>query len=225
LSRFLVTRGLWLIMLEFTVVRLGEFFSVDYRFLGLMQVIWAIGVSMIILAALIHLPLSIVAAFGVAMIAFHNLLDYVQALQVQGWRGPGSPVPSLGARIWMVLHQPGLFPVAGFPSSVIFVLYPLIPWIGLMAAGYAFGFLYQRSAIRRRPLLLMIGGSATALFLVIRSINIYGDPAKWSHQKNAVFTVLSFLNTTKYPPSLLFLLMTLGPAILALAWVDGNSLS
>jgi uncharacterized membrane protein len=225
LSRFLISRGLWLIVLEFTAVRLGAFFSFDPRFLALMQVIWVIGISMIVLAALIHLPLSMTAAFGISMIAFHNLLDYIPLLQVQGWRGPSSPVPGMAAKLWMILHQPGLFPVAGFPSPLVFVLYPLIPWIGVMAAGYAFGALYQKDASTRRRLLMVIGGIATALFIVMRAINIYGDPAKWSPQKNTLFTTLSFLNTTKYPPSLLFLLMTLGPAIAALAWFESTRVS
>lgn len=216
LSRFLFTRGLWLVVLEFTVVRLAVTFNLDYRFLGAMQVIWALGASMIALAALIHLPLRIVACFGIGMIALHNLLDdfHVQG----GWQGPNSPVPSYGAKLYMILHQPfEAFPVAGFPSPVVFVLYPLIPWIGVMAAGYAFGTLYQMDALRRRRLLLVMGLAATALFILLRAINYYGDPSHWSQQSTTAFTVLSFLNVTKYPPSLLFLLMTLGPAMLALA--------
>jgi len=220
LSRFLVTRGLWLIVLELTVVRLGVFFSLDYRFLGFLQVIWVIGASMVILAALIHLPLRILAAFGIAMIALHNLVD---RFQVTGWQGPTSPVPGLGAKLWIVLHQPfQAFPILGFPSPVVIIIYPLVPWVGVMALGYAFGSLYQKDSVQRRRCLLIIGGLATALFIVLRAINVYGDPSRWSPQKNALFTLLSFLNTTKYPPSLLFLLMTLGPAILALAWFESN---
>jgi uncharacterized membrane protein len=215
LSRFLLTRGLWLIVLEFTVVRFGFYFSFDYRFLGVLQVIWVLGVSMIVLAALIHLPLRVIAAFGIVMIALHNLLDGVN---LQGWNGPGSAVPGIGAKLWMIAHVPFQgFPVAGFPSPVVFIIYPLIPWVGVMAVGYAFGVLYQKDAAWRRRVLLGIGGSLTALFILLRAIDFYGDPSKWSQQKNVVFTVLSFVNTTKYPPSLLFLLMTLGPAILALA--------
>ncbi|HVS20512.1 MAG TPA: heparan-alpha-glucosaminide N-acetyltransferase domain-containing protein [Pyrinomonadaceae bacterium] len=214
LSRFLITRGLWLIVLEFTAVRLGAFFSFDPRFLALVQVIFVIGASMIILAALIHLPLKVVGAFGVVMIAFHNLLD---RFPVQPWQGPNSPVPSVGAKLWMVLHQPGFFPIARFPSPIVFVLYPLIPWIGVMAAGYAFGALFKKDLQLRRRWLLIIGGVATILFVMLRAIDEYGEPIHWARQKNAVFTLLSFLNTTKYPPSLLFLLMTLGPAIAALA--------
>ena len=132
---------------------------------------------MIVLSALVYLPLRAIAVFGLAMIASHNVLDLFPALQVQGWRGPGTAVPSTGGKLWMILHQPGLFPIAGFPSPVVFVLYPLIPWVGVMAAGYAFGSLYQLDAARRRRLLLRIGGCAVALFLIIRAINIYGDPS------------------------------------------------
>ncbi len=218
LSRFLITRGLWLIFLEFTVVRLGATFSVDYRSGGMMQVIWVIGVSMIVLAGLIHLPLRIVAGFGVAMIALHNLLD---RFHVESWRGPDSAVPGYGAKLFIILHQAfEAFPIAGWPSPVVFVLYPLIPWIGVMAAGYAFGAIYRWDVIRRRRFLLRLGGAATALFIVVRAINLYGDPSRWSGQSTTAFTVLSFLNTTKYPPSLLFLLMTLGPALLALRWFE-----
>jgi uncharacterized membrane protein len=214
LSRFLITRGLWLIVLEFTLVRLGATFSVDYRFLGMMQVIWVIGVSMIVLAGLIHLPLRVVAGFGVVMIVLHNLLD---RYHVQGWQGPGSAVPSYGAKLLIILHQANEpFPIVGWPSPVVFVLYPLIPWIGVMAAGYAFGAIYQWDTARRRRLLLSLGSALVVLFIVLRAINLYGDPSRWSQQSSIVFTVLSFLNATKYPPSLLFLLMTLGPAMLAL---------
>ena len=233
LSRFLVTRGLWLVVLEFTLVRFGATFSLDYRSLGMMmQVIWVIGVSMIVLAALIHLPLRVVAGFGLLMIALHNLLD---GFHVQGWRGPGSAVPGYGAKLFIILHQAfEPFPIAGWPSPVVFVLYPLIPWIGVMAAGYAFGAIYQWNAsrqsnasrqwdaARRRKFLLRLGTAATLLFVVLRAINLCGDPSPWSRQGSTAFTILSFLNTTKYPPSLLFLLMTLGPALLALAWFESS---
>jgi len=214
LSKFLITRGLWLIVLEITLVRLGASFSFDYRFLAFLQVIWAIGVSMIVLAALVHLPVKVIGGFGLAMIALHNLLD---RFTVTSWQGPGTPVPSVGAKLWILLHQQGGYPVAGWPSPFVFVVYPLIPWIGVMAAGYAFGTLYQMDKQRRQKLLLTVGGVAVGLFVLLRAVDKYGDPAKWHSQKTAIFTVLSFVNTTKYPPSLLFLLMTLGPAIMALA--------
>ena len=216
LSRFLWTRGLWLILLEFTIVRLGFAFNVDYSFFGAAQVIWVIGVSMIVMAALIYLPVMWVGAFGLAMIALHNLLDMF-AIAPEVAFGQPAPIGS-GEAAWLLLHQQGLISVFGGP--VIFVLYPLIPWIGVMAAGWAFGTIYSMEAGRRRKWLFAIGSLATALFIVFRFVNAYGDPSPWSTQKSGTFTFLSFLNTTKYPPSLLFLLMTLGPAILVLALTD-----
>jgi len=221
LSWFLVTRGLWLIVLEVTVIKFGITFNPDYRFVGFFQVIWVIGVSMIILAGLIYLPKSVIAVFGLLMIALHNLFD---GIRVVGFRGPTQPMPGLGTRLWILLHQPfDGFPILGWPSPVVFVIYPLIPWIGVMALGYVFGALYRGHPQPRKRLLVIIGSSAILLFVIIRAINIYGDPSEWSSQKNILYTVLSFVNTTKYPPSLLFLLMTLGPAILALAFFESDA--
>ena len=222
LSRFLLTRGLWLIVLEFTAVRIGTWFNFDYAFLGVMQVIWAIGVSMVVLAGLVHLPFTVITVFGVGMIALHNLLD---GIHVQGWQGPGSAVPSAAARLWMILHQgTELFPLFTWPGPVVMLIYPLVPWIGVMAAGYTFGRIYDLDPARRRRLLVRTGWGLIAAFVVIRMTNIYGDPAPWSVQPSALFTVLSFVNTTKYPPSLLYLLMTLGPMMLALAWLEPKRL-
>jgi len=215
LSRFLISRGVWLIILEVTIVRLFAFFNFDLRFLLFLQVIFVIGFSMIVLAGLVHLPLKITLAFGLLMIALHNILD---RYPVRPWQGPQSPVPSWGAKLFMLLHQPGLFPIGPhFPSPLVFILYPLIPWIGVMAVGYTFGALYQKDAQWRKHWLLIIGGIVTWLFIFIRAIDKYGEPLHWRRQKNLVFTILSFINTTKYPPSLDYLLMTIGPAILALA--------
>ena len=156
--------------------------------------------------------------FGLAMIALHNLLD---RFPVAPWRGPQSPVPGWGAKFWMLLHQPGIFPIGPrFPSPLVFILYPLIPWIGVMALGYAFGALYTKEARFRQRWLLIIGVVATWLFIFIRAVDKYGEPFHWSRQKNVVFTILSFINTTKYPPSLDYLLMTIGPAIIALAFFE-----
>jgi uncharacterized membrane protein len=212
---------LWLILLEITLVQYSVTFHPTIYFFGFLQVIWVIGVSMIVLAALIHLPKSAIAVFGLLMIALHNLLD---GIHVHSWRGPGTAIPSVAGKLWILLHQPFEgFPVLGENSPGVAVIYPLIPWIGVMAVGYVFGVLYQFDAQRRRRWLLIIGGSATLLFIILRAINRYGDPSAWSQQKNFIFTVLSFLNTTKYPPSLLFLLMTLGPAILLLALFEIGS--
>src|SRR5678816_2985575 len=192
LSRFLVTRGLWLIVLEMTIVQWCVTFRPDYRFLGFFQVIWVIGASMIVLAALIHLPKTVIATFGLLLIALHNLTD---GIRVVGWRGPGSAAPGLGAKLWILLHQAfDGFQVLGDHSPVLFVIYPLIPWIGVMAVGYVFGVLYQLDAQRRRRWLLIIGGSATLLFIILRAINRYGDPSAWESQKSFLFTVLSFVN-------------------------------
>src|SRR6185436_14853038 len=132
LSWFLVTRGLWLIVLEVTIIKFGVIFNPDPRVVGFLQVIWVIGVSMIVLAALIHLPKSVIAGFGLLMIALHNLLD---RFEVPGWNGPGTAVPTFAQKLWIVLHQSPFkaFPILGDPSPVIVVIYSLIPWIGVMA--------------------------------------------------------------------------------------------
>jgi uncharacterized membrane protein len=213
ISRFLWTRGLWLIVLEVTVVRFGLTFNLDYSDFGALQVIWALGVSMIVLAALIHLPTWAVAGFGVAMILLHNTLDGFGVPF-----GPGAPPPTALQQLWLVLHQPGPITVLGTPG---FVLYPLIPWIGVMAVGYALGGVYGWEAERRRRFLVRLGVAITVGFLALRALNVYGDPRPWSVQpRGAVYTALSFLNLNKYPPSLLFLLMTLGPALIALAAME-----
>ncbi len=209
LSRFLVTRGLWLIVLEFTVIRLGVAFDLDYAaFPGMLQVIWAIGVGMMVLAALLHLRTRWVAALGIAIVALHNLAD---PLNVQGMN------PSAAGSLWMVVHQPGFIHVAGVP---LLVIYPLLPWIGVLLCGYALGHVYGWEPARRRRLLVRLGIGMIAAFLLLRATNVYGNPFPWSAQKTSVFTVLSFVNTAKYPPSLQFLLMTLGPALLVLAWLE-----
>jgi uncharacterized membrane protein len=203
LSRFLWTRGLWLIVLEFTFVRSAWTFAVSPQAGFWVQVISALGASMIVLAPLVRLPLPWIAAFGIVMIAGHNLLDGVQA----------NPTEPLGW-LWTLLHVQGMVIYGGQPR--LFVAYPVIPWIGVMAAGYAFGALLQRPEAERHRTLLRLGGAMTVAFVLIRLLNVYGDPNPWSVQKDAVTTVLSFLNTTKYPPSLEYLLMTLGPAIMSL---------
>ena len=216
--RFLWTRGLWLILLEFTVVRFLVVFNLDYSFFGMAQVIWVIGLSMIAMAALIYLPVRAVAAVGLTMVLLHNLLDGIAVPPAVAFAG--TPPPDLMQSLWLVLHQTGVIPLFGGASRV-FVAYPLIPWTGVMAAGYAVGSVYSWDADLRRKLLLRLGIRCTALFVIVRLINIYGDPAPWSIQASTSTTILSFFNVTKYPPSLLFLLMTLGPALVVLALTDG----
>ena len=205
LSVFLLTRGAWLIVLEQVVAALGVFFAIMPGVLAL--ILWAIGWSMIVLAALIHLPRAAVGAIGVGMIALHNLLDGVQV------GGTGA-----AAILWRVLHVPGVQPLPG--GLILLVGYPLIPWVGVMASGFAFAPVLLAHPTRRRRVLLGLGLAMIAGFVALRATNAYGDPRPWTPQPTPIFTALSFLNCQKYPPSLLFLLMTLGPAILALACLD-----
>lgn len=202
LSVFLLTRGLWLVFAEFTIIRFAWSFEIgsQTRFL----VIWSLGASMIVLAGLVHLPRWLIAAISLAMIAGHNLLDHIDAAPLLGKGGVSLHAP-ISAWVWSVLHVP-YYPV----------LYPLIPWVGVMAAGYAFGpLLLGEPAIRNRRLVL-IGLGITLGFVALRATNWYGDPTPWTPSH----AVLSFLNTEKYPPSLLYLMMTLGPAILSLPLLE-----
>jgi uncharacterized membrane protein len=202
LSLFLLKRGLWLIAVECILVGFGWLFNPTFPIFGL-QVIWAIGVSMVAMAALIRLQLRWVGLIGAVLVFGHNALDTVH----------------FDGAWWMFLHERGR--VALGDRTVIFA-YPVIPWIGTMALGYCFGTLYGKgySAEVRRRLLVRLGLAVTGLFIALRALNDYGDPSPWTVQETGSFTVLSFLNLTKYPPSLLYLLMTLGPAILLLAWME-----
>ena len=206
LSIFLLTRGIWLLVLEVAVVQTGLFFNFD-RQLVFLLVFWALGMSMIALALLIHLRYSGLVAISLGLIVLHNLADAVPAARFGNF-----------AWLWRVLHEQGVIVTVG---PALFVAYPLVPWIGVMAAGFCFGRIYRLPAARRRRLLLTIGTSLIAAFFVLRGLNVYGDPRPWTEQSRPLFTVLSFLNTTKYPASLSFLLMTLGPAILLLGLMDG----
>jgi uncharacterized membrane protein len=206
LSTFLVTRGLWLIVLEVTVMRLAYNFDFSPRYPVLLLVLWVIGACMIGLALLVWLPIRALAVLSVAVIALHNGLDTVTADRF------GS-----AAGMWNLLHQPGAFALAGV---TFIVAYPLVPWIAVMALGFCLGRVFLLEQAVRRWYLLVMGTAATLGFLVIRALNRYGDPVPWATQASPVYTALSFLNTTKYPPSLDFLLMTLGPALIALAWLD-----
>lgn len=216
-GHYLWTRGLWLVLLELTVVRFGVFFDFSLGFLGFLQVIWVLGVSMIVLAALIRLPTAAVVAIGAVMVTGHNLLD--------GARHAGAaqldfePVSGFGATIWSLLHQPGAIHPFGANGPVAFVMYPLVPWIGVMALGCAFGRAFARCDDRPRWLAKW-GAGLTLAFVALRALNVYGDPSPWTSQGSLTFTLLSFLNTTKYPPSLLFLLMTMGPGLLTLALLE-----
>ena len=202
-ARFLLSRGLWLIFLELTVIGFGFTFAPPFTF-GFLQVIWVIGLSMIILAGLIYLPLPAIGAYAFILIAGHNLLDAI----------PSKP----GNLLWQLLHTGGQ---AVLPFGMkLYILYPLIPWTGIMAAGYCFGVLYRMEAHYRRKLLTGLGFAALALFVILRSGNFYGDDRPWHTQANLIRSVLSFINIEKYPPSLDYVLITLGPALLFLAMIE-----
>lgn len=218
LARFLLIRGLWLIVLELTVVRFGKDFSFSQVGLG---VLWALGCSMIVLAGLLYLPHWAIAMFGLTLVLGHNLFDRFGRVSATHGRGQASAVAATsGGAIWSLLHVQGAIVPFGPSGPRIGVGYPLVPWIGIIALGYLFGAVYAWDATRRRTLLVRLGMVITVAFVVFRGINLYGDASPWSPQASTVMTVLSFLNVTKYPPSMLFLLMTLGPVIMALAWLE-----
>lgn len=212
LSRFLLVRGLWLVFLEFTVINLSWMFEWPWNE-GFMfgQVIWVIGVSMIVLAGLSRLPLPWVVGFGLVLIAGHNLLDGIrpEMLGSLGW-------------LWTFLHIGfGWIPFNAEQSFGFLVVYPLIPWVGVMALGYAFGPVMRWAPERRQKWLWRAGLGIILLFVALRTTNWYGDAQHWAPQeKGVVYSLLSFLNTSKYPPSLLYLCMTLGPGMLLLLWFE-----
>ena len=205
LSRFLLVRGAWLLLLEMTVIRLSWTFNLDFGTYLLAGVIWVIGWSMIVMAALAFLPPVAVGLAGVAIVALHNLLP-----------GPGPWVEQAGAP-WLlqILYYGGAIRLGANGPDLV-VLYTIVPWAGVMAAGYGFGALMQRPSPERRRIAIRIGAALIAAFIILRAIDSYGDPRHWRQAAG----VLSFLNTSKYPASLLFLLMTLGPAILAIGLLE-----
>lgn len=207
LAWFLITRGLWLVVLEITIVRcLGWAWNFDFHWVGGV-ILWAIGLSMVCLAALSYLPTWLVAVFGLAMIGSHNAFDHVKPAELGDW-----------GWLWRILHAGG--DIEWRPGWHFGALYPLVPWIGVMAVGYAFGSLFLLRPATRRPIFFVLGVALTAGFVCLRYSNVYGDPNPWSPQRNEAMTVCSFLNCHKYPPSLCYLLMTLGPVIAALAFFD-----
>jgi uncharacterized membrane protein len=215
LAWFLLSRGIWLIILELTVIRFSWFLDLTYA-VSVGQVIWVIGVSMMVLAGFVYLPVSATTVFGVALIAFHNLADGVKAEAYGSWDW-----------VWCILHTGETVQVLG--KYDFLVMYPLIPWVGVLAAGYGFGALMLLDHKTRRREVFGLGLALTILFVVLRFTNAYGDKLSdrpglpggpWSLQKDWLFTFFSFINCQKYPPSLDFLLMTLGPALMFLAWCE-----
>jgi uncharacterized membrane protein len=210
LARFLVVRGLWLVLLELTVIRVAWTFNADFSNYLLAGVIWAIGWSMVALAGLVFLPTRVIGAIGVAIVAGHNVLDIVARPHMAAIRES-----SLG---WLWSLGYFAFEVGG--TGPLVVLYALVPWVGVMAAGYAFGAVFTLDPGRRRRVCLLLGGAAVGLFVALRALDLYGDPRHWQPGPSPLQTTLSFLNTSKYPASLQFLLMTLGPALLLLPFLE-----
>ncbi len=206
-QRFLLSRGLWLILLEYTIVNFGIWYNIHFSII-MSQVIGAIGFSFIILAALVRLSPKNIGIIGLVIIFGHDLLTPL-AFAIEN--------PSLRF-ITSYLFASNLFQIT--PHFTFLISYPIIPWLGIMLLGYASGLIFELSADKRRKLLFQIGISMLVLFTVLRWIDIYGDGAKWSVQKDAVFTFLSFINVSKYPPSLFYTLVTLGVMMLVLASVD-----
>jgi uncharacterized membrane protein len=203
LARFLLSRGIWLVFLELTVISFAWYLSTAWTLGAFAQVIWAIGWSMVVLAGLIYLPRGAVAAIALAMVLGHNMLDGVTPERF------GALAP-----LWRVLHVSGPLGIAP-----ILGLYPLVPWIGVMALGFLAGPVVFSSSPKDARRLLWAGAVLVAGFVVLRWVNVYGDPHPRVLHGETDLVVMSFLNLTKYPPSLLYLLMTLGPALLALAWL------
>ncbi|HRP08246.1 MAG TPA: heparan-alpha-glucosaminide N-acetyltransferase domain-containing protein [Gemmatimonadales bacterium] len=201
LSRFLASRGIWLMLLEVTVMRLGYYFNLSLEYPVFLLVFWSLGLSMVALAALVWLPMRLLTVLSVVTMLFHPLLD---GLDLSGW-------------LWNVVHQVGAFQAG---RVTVITPYPLIPWVAVMAFGFSLGPLFRLDPVERRRRLVWLGSAAVVGFVVLRAINGWGDPVPWSSQQSPAFTALSFLNTSKYPASPSFLLMTLGPALLLLAAFD-----
>ena len=206
LAGYLAKRGLWLVILEVTVVRVAWILDIGPGTLVL-QVIWAIGISMLVLAGLVWLPRAALMALVVAIIAGHNLLDPVHAEQLGGLRW-----------LWLLLHEAGR--LEPFPGAMWFVAYPVVPWFAVMVAGYLLGPWALLPRDQRRVRFARAGMALMVGFVVLRATNLYGDPHPWTAEGGALRAGLSFLDCEKYPPSLLFLAMTLGPALCVLAWMD-----
>jgi len=208
LSWFLLTRGLWLVLLELTVMRLAMNFSISMAYPVLLLVLWALGWSMVMMAALIHLPRPALIALSAILVLGHNAFDGVRAATLGSW-----------APLWNVMHEQGVFFAGDVP---VVTAYPLLPWVGVMAAGFCCGPVLLMAPAARRRVVVGTGLALSAGFVVLRTFNAYGDPSHWVIQEEWAMSVVSFFRATKYPPSLIFLLMTMGPALLLLAWIDSR---
>ncbi|NEX94222.1 heparan-alpha-glucosaminide N-acetyltransferase domain-containing protein [Caulobacter sp. 17J65-9] len=204
LSKFLLTRGLWLILLEFTLVNFAWNFS--WPAFPLL-VIWAIGLCMVAMSALVWLPRAAVLAVGVALIGLHNLLDPISAESL----GPLAP-------LWHVLHQPGL--AGELFGKPVFIAYPLLPWLGVMALGYGLGDVFLKDAADRKRILTLLGLAMITAFALLRAWNVYGDANTWAPHGDPWRTLGDVFDVSKYPPSLLYVLVTLGPVFLLMPWLE-----
>ena len=207
LQSFLIKRGLWLIFIEIVVISFAWTFNPHYNFI-IFQVIWAIGISMVLLGLLVRLPFNVILITGLIIVAAHNLLDIPES--ARGFQA------GFG---WNLLHHGYLTAYPISPSHILLIIYPFVPWAGLMMLGYCSGiFFSEKFAVgQRRKILNSIGISLIVLFIAVRFINGYGNPQPWHAQKNGLFTLLSFIDVQKYPPSLLYMCLTIGPAFLLLS--------
>lgn len=209
LSSFLLKRGLWLIIVEIVVMTFALSFNPLYNVIFL-QILWAIGFSMIILGLLVKTSVKVIFITGLVLVFAHNIFDFIHLTE--------GGVSKTLVGIFLNGAQT-ILPVGD--NRFIAIFYTAFPWAGVMLLGYSLGTLYQQpNATKRRQLLFVLGLCVTVLFVVLRSMNYYGDPSHWSTQKDGLFTFLSFINTTKYPPSLLFVCMTLGPALMLLSAIE-----
>jgi uncharacterized membrane protein len=214
LARFLVSRGLWLVLLELTVLRFAWTFNFDYAHYSLAGVIWMLGWCMVLLAGIIWLPMWAIAAFGIVTVAAHPVLYPLMG-------AVHAPEGSFLDALFKVLYLGDGFSIYGANGPPLLVLFVIVPWIGVMAAGYAFGPVMRWPADRRRSFCLRLGGAAMLLFVALRALDGFGDPRHWHDMVAKGWPgLLAFLNTSKYPASLDFLLMTLGPAIVLLPLVE-----
>lgn len=206
LSRFLITRGLWLIV--FDLFCMSFIFTADIHYgIFILETLWSIGAGMVVLGLMIHLPFTWILITGLLLVFGHNLIDMAEA-------GRSTPVPLW----WNLLHQPGFKPLSG--GHNLFVFYPMLPWAGLMLLGYCCGKLFtDKEAAQRNKILLYTGIAAIVLFFIIRYINIYGDPRPWKAQPGTLKTFFAFMNVQKYPPSLLFMCGTIGPLLIVLSFL------
>jgi uncharacterized membrane protein len=210
LSSFLILRGLWLILIEISLVSFAWSFNPHYNFIFL-QVIWAIGISMVLLGLFVWLPYRIILICGLLIVLGHNLLDIPES------------VPRLKAGFWWDLLHHGFFSIYSYsPDHSVFIVYPFLPWLGLMMTGYCAGVFFtdKFSQERRGFVLRWLGISLVCFFVILRYTNLYGNPEKWSEQKDTLFTLMSFLDVHKYPPSLLYMCITMGPSLILLSYLE-----